>query len=135
MMEETVDGNIRQLWMVADGVKENEDGTFSPNDIEVSPQDFFASMFGHGAAFVYDASFVKLREVSLGYSLPQSLIGKTPFSNITLSLVGRNLALLYRKVPHIDPEAAVSGSGNIQGYEGGALPSLRSYGVSLTLGL
>ena len=135
MMQETTDDNIRQLWMIADGVKENADGSFSENDIEVRPQDFFSSMFGHGAAFVYDASFVKLRELSLGYSLPQSLIGKTPFNTVTVSVIGRNLALLYSRVPHVDPESATAGSGNIQGYEGGALPSLRSYGFSINLGL
>ncbi|MBT1704527.1 SusC/RagA family TonB-linked outer membrane protein [Chryseosolibacter indicus] len=134
MMEETVAGNIRQQYMVVDGVKEDEDGNFVPNDIEISPVDFFASMFGHGRAFVYDASFVKLREISLGYSLPQSLIANTPFRSISFSLIGRNLAILYKNVPHLDPEAAVTGSGNIQGYEGGAIPSLRSYGASIRLG-
>jgi hypothetical protein len=121
--------------MIVDGVREDENGNFVPNDIEISPVDFFASMFGHGRAFVYDASFVKLREVSLGYSLPQSVTGKTPFTKISFSLIGRNLAILYKKVPHLDPEAAVTGSGNIQGYEGGAIPSLRSYGFSVSLGL
>lgn len=134
MMEETVAGNIRQQYMVVDGVKMDDEGNYVPNDIEISPVDFFASMFGHGKAFVYDASFIKLRELSIGYSLPQSLIGNTPFRSISFSLIGRNLAILYKNVPHLDPEAAVTGSGNIQGYEGGAIPSLRSYGASLRLG-
>jgi TonB-linked SusC/RagA family outer membrane protein len=135
MMEETVEGNIRQQYMIVNGVKEDDEGNYVPNDIEISPVDFFASMFGHGKAFVYDASFIKLREVSLGYTLPTSVTGKTPFTKISFSLVGRNLAILYKKVPHVDPEAAVTGSGNIQGYEGGAIPSLRSYGFSVALGL
>jgi TonB-linked SusC/RagA family outer membrane protein len=135
MMEETVDGNIRQMYMIADGVMEGENGQYVPNDIEIAPVDFFASMFGHGRAFVYDASFVKLRELSLGYSLPSSFISKTPFTKISVSVVGRNLAILYKKVPHLDPEAAVTGSGNIQGYEGGAIPSLRSYGFNIAFGL
>jgi hypothetical protein len=71
----------------------------------------------------------------LGYSLPSSLISKTPFTKISVSVVGRNLAILYKKVPHLDPEAAVTGSGNIQGYEGGAIPSLRSYGFNIAFGL
>jgi TonB-linked SusC/RagA family outer membrane protein len=134
MMQETVEGNIRQLHMIADGVKQLADGSYAPNDIEIGPQDFFASMFGHGKAFVYDASFVKLREVSLGYSLPTRLTEKTPFTTASINLIGRNLLLLHRKVPHIDPEAATGGSGNIQGYEGGGLPSVRSYGLSVNLG-
>lgn len=135
MMQETVDGNIRQLYMVANGVRMDDDGNYVPNDIEIAPVDFFASMFGHGRAFIYDASFVKLREVSLGYTLPKSVTGNTPFTSVSFSLIGRNLAILYKKVPHLDPEAAVTGSGNIQGYEGGAIPSLRSYGFSVRLGL
>jgi TonB-linked SusC/RagA family outer membrane protein len=135
MMQETVEGNIRQQYMVANGVRMDDDGNYIPNDIEISPVDFFASMFGHGKAFVYDASFVKLREISIGYSLPRSVIGTTPFTTVSVSLIGRNLAILYKKVPHLDPEAAVTGSGNIQGYEGGAIPSLRSYGFSVRLGL
>lgn len=135
MMEETVAGNIRQLYMIADGVREAENGQFVPNDIEIAPVDFFASMFGHGRAFVYDASFVKLRELSLSYALPSSLISKTPFTKASVSIIGRNLAILYKNVPHLDPEAAVTGSGNIQGYEGGAIPSLRSYGFNISLGL
>jgi TonB-linked SusC/RagA family outer membrane protein len=135
MMEETVEGNIRQQYMIVDGVRERETGGYVPNDIEIAPVDFFASMFGHGRAFVYDASFVKLRELSLGYSLPTSVISKTPFRKISFSIIGRNLAILYKKVPHLDPEAAVTGSGNIQGYEGGAIPSLRSYGFNISLGL
>jgi TonB-linked SusC/RagA family outer membrane protein len=135
MMDETVAGNIRQLYMIADGVRLNDEGVYVPNDVEISPVDFFASMFGHGRAFVYDASFIKLREISLGYTLPRSLIGSLPFTNISINLIGRNLAILYKNVPHLDPEAAVTGSGNIQGYEGGAIPSLRSYGASIRLGL
>jgi TonB-linked SusC/RagA family outer membrane protein len=135
MMQETVDGNIRQQWMIADGVRQDEGGGYVPNDIEVRPVDFFASMFGHGRAFVYDASFVKLRELSVGYSLPNRFTERTPFTRISFNLIGRNLALLYSRVPHVDPEAATAGSGNIQGYEGGALPSLRSYGFSINLGL
>lgn len=135
MMEETAAGNIRQQWMIADGVMEDENGNYVPNETEIRPVDFFASMFGHGRAFVYDASFVKLREVSLGYAIPSRLAEKTPFTKISFNLIGRNLALLYSKVPHVDPEAATAGSGNIQGYEGGALPSLRSFGFSVNLGL
>lgn len=138
LFEETAADNIRQVYMVAEGVKNvgtDEEPQYVPNDIEVNPQTFFSSLFGHGGAYTYDASFVKLREMSLGYSLPVRILEKTPFSKITFSLIGRNLAILYRQVPHLDPESAVNGSGNIQGYEGGAFPSQRSYGFSVNFGL
>ena len=87
---------------------------------------------GRASQNVFDASFVKLREVQFGYSLPGSLIEGTPFTNVTISLVGRNLAILHKNIPHVDPEGAVSSS-NIQGFEGGQLPTERSFGVNVNL--
>lgn len=82
---------------------------------------------------VYDASFVKLREFSLGYTLPNSLLAKTPFTSASFSLVGRNLALLYSKVPNIDPESAYTSAGNSQGLEYFGMPTTRSFGFNLNL--
>lgn len=82
---------------------------------------------------VFDASFVKLREMRLGYTIPNKLWGKAPVRNLTLSLVGRNLAL-WTKVPHIDPEtSSVAGGTIIPGAESVAIPSARSYGVNLSV--
>lgn len=130
MFEETVAGNIRELGVIAKGVK--ADGT--PNDIRQTAQAYFQGLYGRDAAHVYDASFVKLREVRLGYALPNTLFGKLPFRNVTLSLVGRNLAILHKNIPHLDPEAAVS-AGNVQGIEGAQVPSVRSMGLNLSFGL
>ena len=84
------------------------------------------------AADIYDASFVKLREARLSYTIPNKLFGDTPFRDVTLSIVGRNLAILYKNAPNIDPEAGLS-SGNVQGFEGGQLPTERSIGINLNL--
>lgn len=129
MTQETVEGNIRQVGLIADGVTEGGE----ENTTVIDPISFFQGHFGLGGAHVYDASFVKLREVVLSYSLPKSVIGNTPFTKINLALEGRNLAILSKNIPHIDPEN-VTNSGNIQGLEGGALPSLRSYGFKVSLG-
>ncbi|MGM0579136.1 MAG: SusC/RagA family TonB-linked outer membrane protein [Bacteroidota bacterium] len=129
MTQETVDGNIRQVGLVADGVTEGGE----ENSTVIDPISFYQGHFGLGGAHVYDASFVKLREVVLSYSLPSSIINNTPFTKINLAVEGRNLAILSKKIPHIDPEN-VTNSGNIQGLEGGALPSLRSYGFKVSLG-
>ncbi len=137
MMEETAAGNIREQWLIGDGVintaAEGAAPTYEKNNIAVDPQTFFSSLYGNGRAFTYDASFVKLREVSLSYTLPNGLFNNS-IKNVSFSLIGRNLAVLYKKIPHIDPES-VSSSTNAQGIEGGALPSLRSYGVSVNFGL
>lgn len=80
--------------------------------------------------FVYDASFVKLRQITLGYSLPAKLFNNTPIRNLMVSLVARNLAILYKNVPNIDPESAYS-SGNGQGLDYFGMPSSRTYGINL----
>ncbi|HEX2967628.1 MAG TPA: SusC/RagA family TonB-linked outer membrane protein [Bacteroidales bacterium] len=85
------------------------------------------------AYHVYDASYVKLREVSFGYSLPSKLLSSTPLSRVTLSFVGRNLWIIHKNMPYYDPELSLS-AGNIQGIADGAYPSTRTFGFNLTVG-
>ncbi|MFC7444675.1 MULTISPECIES: SusC/RagA family TonB-linked outer membrane protein [Mesoflavibacter] len=81
---------------------------------------------------VYDAGFVKLREASITYSFTDKMLDKLPFTNASLSLIGRNLWIIDKNVPYADPEAGLS-SGNIQGYQSGSYPSIREIGASLKL--
>jgi TonB-linked SusC/RagA family outer membrane protein len=80
--------------------------------------------------FMYDASFAKLRQVTFGYNLPNSLLDKTPFTYVNLSFVGRNLLLLYNKMENVDPESMYTND-NGQGFDYFALPHTRSYGFNL----
>jgi TonB-linked SusC/RagA family outer membrane protein len=82
---------------------------------------------------VYDASYVKLREVSFGYNLPAKFLVKTPVAKVNISIVGRNLWIIHKNIPYYDPELSVS-AGNIQGIADGAYPSTRTYGFNLTIG-
>jgi hypothetical protein len=83
------------------------------------------------AAFAYDASYVKLREATLSYALPQSLFKKVnAIKGVELSLIGRNLWIIHKNLPYADPEENLS-SGNIQGMQSGAYPTTRSMGVNL----
>lgn len=85
------------------------------------------------APFVYDASYVKLREVSLSYTLPNDLLKNSKFiKGATISAIGRNLWLIWSSVPNIDPESTYSIS-NGQGYEYGSLPQRRSLGFNIKL--
>ncbi|MGY3088844.1 TonB-linked SusC/RagA family outer membrane protein [Hymenobacter sp. UYAg731] len=86
------------------------------------------------AAFVYDASFVKLREVSLSYSLPKALVAKVGgVRGADISIVGRNLWIINKNLPYADPEDAAS-SGNFgQGYSTGSFPAIRTLGANLRL--
>ena len=80
--------------------------------------------------FMYDASFIKLRQVSLEYSLPSSLLNKTPLSTVAISFVARNLAIIYRNTDNIDPEASYTSSSG-QGIDQFTMPGTRSYGFNV----
>lgn len=107
-----------------------DDGT--PNDIYVDARTYWDNMRRRREYYLYDASYVKLREFRFAYQFPKSLIG--PFTNIDVALVGRNLLIIHKNIPHLDPETTYS-AGNIQGFEGGQHPSIRSFGFSLELGI
>ncbi|HEU0077348.1 MAG TPA: hypothetical protein VFQ76_06840, partial [Longimicrobiaceae bacterium] len=78
-----------------------------------------------------DASFVKLREVRLGYAVPQRVARRMRVQGMSLALIGRNLAL-WTDVPNVDPETAFN-AGNVQGFEYSQMPSSRSIGFSLSV--
>ena len=85
------------------------------------------------ANFVYDASYVKLREVALTYSLPESIFkNQKIFQGADVSVFGRNLWIIHKNMPYSDPEENLS-AGNIQGYQSGAYPTTRTIGVNLKL--
>ena len=80
--------------------------------------------------FVYDGSFIKLRQVILGYNIPAKSIGSIKIQSLNLSFVARNLLILYKKAPNIDPESTFT-AGNEQGLEMFGVPRTRSYGLNL----
>lgn len=80
--------------------------------------------------FIYDASFIKLRQISLEYSLPPKVLGKTPFTNLAVSFVGRNLAILHKNIDNVDPEYGYTDS-NAQGLDYFGMPTTRTYGFNL----
>lgn len=83
------------------------------------------------AAFAYDASYVKLREATISYALPNSLLSRIKVvKGIEFSLIGRNLWIIHKNLPYSDPEENLS-SGNIQGMQSGAYPTTRSLGLNL----
>jgi len=87
-------------------------------------------VYAPNAYHVYDASFVKLREVSLGFGLPDRLTKTLPFSNLSFAVTGRNLWIIHKNSPYSDPEAGLS-AGNVQGNQSGAFPSVREIGINL----
>ena len=75
---------------------------------------------------------MKLREANLTYNFGDKIIDATPFTRGSLSLIGRNLWIIHKNIPYADPEAGLS-SGNIQGYQSGAYPTMREIGASIKL--
>ena len=113
----------------------NETPASSPTAVD--PETFWTSIGGRnspaGEAFVEDASNIRLREMSLSYGFGQSSLQNTPFENIKLSLVGRNLFFLSNNAS-IDPEAIHGTATANDGYEAFSLPTTRSIGLNLKLG-
>jgi hypothetical protein len=111
-----------------------ENPVYVPNDVIVDVQAFWNAQNPrtYHEAGIFDGSFVKLREVTFGYSLPQSLLSNSFIQGARLSLVGRNLAMLFRNHPHMDPEVDMKG-GNAQGFASGEMPSTRNVGFNLNV--
>ena len=105
-----------------------------PNDVPVeSMEAYWGALTSTVGPSVFDASYVKLRELSLRYSFPESWFDRTPLQNGSIRVQGRNLLLLYSNIPHIDPETNVFGSGGDvgQGYEFYTVPNVTSFGATL----
>lgn len=117
---------------VAKGVIEQPDGTFKPNDIFVSPQEYWTYVTTQTARpFIYDNTYVKLREFTLSYAFPRKMLGKV-VNALSVSFVARNLFNLYKNVPNIDPDSNYNNSTGM-GLEFGSLPSRRSFGLNVNL--
>ena len=150
----TVEGGIREKGVIADGVVASLDANGLPillnegnpnvkgdetytstgekNKIVIDAQSHFYYNGGYivNSADVYDGSFIKLREMNLTYTLPKTWSNKIRFTNLEVSVIARNLAILFKNIPNLDPDNALSTS-NIQGFEGGQAASTRSIGFSL----
>ncbi|MFC6103392.1 SusC/RagA family TonB-linked outer membrane protein [Olivibacter domesticus] len=113
----------------------NADG--SSNTTRVEAYDNSVTPYGYSnnpqAGFIYDAGYIKLRELAITYSLPNRLLANTRFfKGIDFSLVGRNLWLIHSNVPYADPEGGLS-SGNLQGIQSGVYPAVRNYGFNVRM--
>jgi len=117
--------------LVLDGVYEG-DGT--PNEVRVEGCDYRVWGWARNpnSKFVYDASYIKLREVALTYNLPKKLLSKTFIYDASISFVGSNLWIIHKNLPYADPEAGQS-SGNTQGWQSGVMPAVRTFGFTLDL--
>ena len=113
--------------VLIDGVFENG----KPNDVRIDAMTWANDHYsGPAAQNIFKSDFIKLRELTIGYTLP---LKNQYVRNVKISAYGRNLAIWGPDTKHFDPESATTNSGNIQGLEGGALPSVATFGFNVGL--
>lgn len=125
----------REAYVIPNSVVDNGDGTYSENTTEITEQDFFTNYDAPASRYLTDASFLKLRELGVSYTIPASILASTPFSNARVGLFGKNLKFwLPEENKFADPE--INGpalTGNAQGIETTQTPPSKSFGVNLSL--
>lgn len=130
----TTDTEDRLNTFIIKGVK--EDGT--PNNIQINNSDYYFANFpvggGSSETAVYDATVIRLQEISLGYSMPSKFLDRTPFGSVSFSIAGNNLyynAINTPKGINFDPNVAGTGVNNGRGFDFLNGPSAKRYGFSI----
>jgi outer membrane receptor protein involved in Fe transport len=110
------------------------DGVSVPNTtrVDATNSDAFGTGILPHKAFVYDAGFIKLREVVFTYNIPSRFISRTFIKGASISAIASNLWIIQKSLPYADPESGMS-AGNIQGYSTGSLPTTRDFSFNLKL--
>jgi len=108
----------------------HEDGSPNTTRVDANVESPFGYATYPNSEFVYDASYVKLRQVSLTYTMPSRYLDNTFMTGLQFSLIGSNLWIISKDIPYADPEAGLT-SGNLQGYVTGSLPTTQDYGFNI----
>ncbi|HEK22346.1 SusC/RagA family TonB-linked outer membrane protein [Mucilaginibacter sp.] len=118
----------RETGVVAQGVLANG----QPNTLNVPAQTYYQGLARNiSASNVLNGDFIKLRQVTLGYTFNAAALRGTPFSSIGVSAVARNLWTIMKHTKNIDPESGFSNDVRYTGIEGTSLPFTRTYGLNL----
>jgi TonB-linked SusC/RagA family outer membrane protein len=114
---------------------EGVDVNGNPNKVFVTAEQYYGNSgkFASAEGFIFGTTWFRLREASLMYKIPSSVLRRTPFGNAELGVFGRNLFLSAPDYPHLDPEQNVLGISNAAGLEFNALPQTRSMGINLRI--
>ena len=148
ILQATVDDDQRINGMIVDGVYADgtmvdlngdgnvQDASGMPNQTVISSRTYWRNSRDFAELSIIDGSFIKLREIVFAYNLPKTFVNKLKIQNATVSIYGRNLALLYTHKSndaHIDPEVSAGGTIGGTGLESYQLPPARTFGVKLSL--
>ena len=122
----------RENGVIGNGVNSNGE----KNTIAVPAQNYYQALAQNVSALnVLDGRFIKLRQVTFGYTFSKGFLNKTPFEGITFSLVGRNLWTIMKRSANIDPESGFSPDIKYAGIEGASLPPTHTYGININFKL
>lgn len=108
-------------------------GTDSKNDKSITGQQYWGAMSGIAENYIFDQTNIRLRELAIGYNIPN--IQQVGIQSASIQLIGRNLFFLMKEAEDVDPEASIGTNLNAQGVNSSNLPTARSIGLNLTLNL
>ncbi|RWY53829.1 SusC/RagA family TonB-linked outer membrane protein [Mucilaginibacter gilvus] len=135
----TAAGNVKGYvpqGVVQTGTDGSGNPVYAKNTRALDPSIYWANYYsdGNGVAtpFIYDASYVKMREITLSYHIPTVISSKWGIKSMTVALVSRNPFIIHKNVPNVDPDSNYN-NGNGQGLEYGSLPSRKSWGFNLNV--
>lgn len=134
----TVVNGDRQNFIVPNTVVQ-KDGKYVENTVPVTHQNYWERIgstgnYGLPEVFTYDATNIRLRNVTLGYDFNRAMLKKTPFQRLRLSATCNNVWMIHYKLPGIDPESVSATNTNATGFENGAAPTSRSFTFNVTVG-
>lgn len=122
--------NYRETGIIVNGVVE-KNGVYEPNNLRISSQDYYDAFSKIASNYIYDQTNIRLRELTLAYTIPSSWLKKSFLREASIGFTGRNICFLYKKIKNFDPESSFSTSNFSQGFLYYNLPSTRSLGVNL----
>ena len=139
-LETAANGRVDNL--VLDGVIKKDDGTYEVNTQKTTTEKYWKQISGKAGgnlgiteANLYDATNVRLRNLSLAYSLPKKICNTTGFlQSAKIGVSVTNVFMLYSKMKGLDPESVYATSTNATGFEYGSTPTARSFVFNITLG-
>ena len=134
----TVVNGERQDFVVPNTVVQ-KDGGYVDNNVPVTHQNYWERIgstgnYGLPEVFTYDATNIRLRNITLGYTFNKNMLKKTPFQRLNLSATCNNVWMIHYNLPGIDPESVSATNTNATGFENGAAPTSRSFTFNVTVG-
>jgi TonB-linked SusC/RagA family outer membrane protein len=115
--------------LIIDGI---DNATKQPNTTRVTAEDYNHTVYPINEAGIFGTGFVKLREVRVSWDAPSRIADRVGTTQLNIALIGRNLAT-WTNFPNYDPENAANAGNGGQGYDMGAMPTARSFGINVTL--